>query len=140
LSFEVANCPRCKALFRKVRQSVCPNCIKEIDQEYEKCYKYIRKKENRGCNIQELSEATGVSIQQITMFITEGRLNIDNNPNMSYACRSCGKPTRTGSLCESCIGNLKKIASYMKEDEQKRLDVEERKRREQGFYQMGRKE
>lgn len=130
MSFDVQNCPRCQQLFRKVRHNVCVACIKVIDEEYDKCYRFMRKKENRACNIYELSEATGVSMNQITMFIVEGRLSIDDNPNMSYPCRSCGAPTRNGSICGSCIGTLKKLAGYMKEDEQKRKE-EARKKREQ---------
>jgi len=141
LSFDVSNCPRCGRLFRKVRQNVCPSCVKEIDQEYEKVYKFMRKKENRSCNVHDLSEATGVSINQITMFILEGRLSIENNPNMSYPCRSCGGPIRSGSICEKCAGNLKKIASYMKEDEQKRQEEAERRKRERSaLYRSGHNE
>lgn len=141
LSFDVMNCPRCKKLFHKVRQNVCPDCVKEIDREYEKCYKFMRKKENRACNVHDLSEATGVSVNQITMFILDGRLSIDNNPNMSYPCRSCGEPLRAGSLCDHCTGNLKKIASYMKEDEQKRREEEALEKLERSaLYRSGRDE
>jgi predicted amidophosphoribosyltransferase len=66
VSMNVANCPRCGRVFVKGFKDICPNCTKEIDQQYEKCLKYLR--DNRGCAIQELSEATEVSIRQITKF------------------------------------------------------------------------
>lgn len=141
MSLNVENCTRCGGLFRRVRQPLCPNCLRKNDEEYEKCYKFIRKKENRNCNIYDLSEATGVPLQQITAFILEGRLSIDNNPNIEYRCKSCGGPTRSGSLCPRCIDNVKKIANYMQEDEQKRQAAqEEEQRRQAGLYQAGRDE
>ena len=139
MSLDVENCPRCGTLFRKIRQPVCPNCVKKIDEEYEKCYKFMRKKENRSCNVHDLSEATGVSLRQITQFILEGRLSIENNPNMGYECRSCGKTIREGTLCDSCLGKVKKMANYMQEDEQKRQSaLEEERKRQAGLYQVGR--
>lgn len=139
MSLNVENCARCGSLFRRVRQPLCPNCLKKIDEEYEKCYKFMRKKENRGCNVHDLSKATGVSLQQITAFILEGRLSIDNNPNIEYPCKSCGGPTRSGSLCQRCIDNIKKMAGYMQEDEQRRQQIaEEERRSKSGFYQVGR--
>lgn len=136
MSFDVMNCPRCQKLFRKVRYNACSACMKLIDEEYEKCYRFMRKKENRACTTHELSEATGVSVNQITTFITEGRLSIHDNPNMSYPCRSCGMPTRTGSICEGCTSNVKKIAGYMQEDERKREEARKQSGRS-ALYRSG---
>ena len=75
------NCPRCGKLFIKNVRGICQNCIKEIEIEYERCVKHIR--ENKGIHMHELSEATGVSVKQITTFIREGRISIANAPNMT---------------------------------------------------------
>ncbi|MNW51948.1 hypothetical protein D3C74_294470 [compost metagenome] len=100
------NCPRCGKLFIKNVRGICQNCIKEIEIEYERCVKHIR--ENKGIHMHELSEATEVSVKQITTFIREGRISIANAPNMTYPCEVCGIPIREGHMCDSCRTRLTK--------------------------------
>lgn len=85
---------------------LCQPCIKELEHQYEICVEYLR--ENRGTNIQELSDATGISIKEITRFIREGRISIANAPNMMYPCEVCGTLIREGPMCESCRSRLRK--------------------------------
>ena len=99
-------CPRCGKLYAKGLRDICPACVKDIEQEYEKCVDYLKK--NRHLNIQQLSEATGVSVRQITRFIREGRIGINSLPNMFYGCESCGAPIREGNMCPSCVAKLAK--------------------------------
>jgi flagellar operon protein (TIGR03826 family) len=104
MTMDLANCPRCGKLFARHFRDVCQNCQKEIEQEYEICANYLR--ENKGATIQMLSEATGVSIKQITRFIKEGRISLLNAPNLTYPCEGCGFPIREGNLCDSCRTRL----------------------------------
>lgn len=100
------NCPRCGRLFVKNLMGLCQPCIKDLEHEYEICVKYLR--ENRGTNIQELSDATEISIKEITRFIREGRISIANAPNMMYPCEVCGTLIRDGHMCDSCRNRLRK--------------------------------
>lgn len=59
----LGNCPRCGKLYALNFRDVCSNCIKEIEKEYQICVDYLR--ENKGTNIQELSDATEVSIKTL---------------------------------------------------------------------------
>lgn len=72
--------------------------------EYDKCLQYLR--EEKTATIQEVSEATDVSIKQITKFIKEGRISVANNPNMTYPCEVCGILIREGNMCDSCRQRL----------------------------------
>jgi flagellar operon protein (TIGR03826 family) len=103
------NCPRCGRLYVKNLMELCQPCIKELEHEYETCVNYLR--ENRGTNIQELSDATGISIKEITRFIREGRISIANAPNMMYPCEVCGTLIREGHMCDSCRTRLRKDLS-----------------------------
>jgi len=85
---------------------LCQPCIKELEHDYEICVDYLR--ENKGTNIQELSDATGISIKEITRFIREGRISIANAPNMMYPCEVCGTLIRDGHMCDSCRTRLRK--------------------------------
>ncbi|GJM70125.1 hypothetical protein HMSSN036_23410 [Paenibacillus macerans] len=91
-------------MFANNFRDICPSCIKEIEEEYEKCLDYLR--EEKLATIQEVHEATGVSIRQITKFIKEGRISVANNPNMMYPCEVCGVLIRQGNMCDSCRTRL----------------------------------
>jgi len=109
------NCPRCGRLYTKNVREMCPACIKELDQKYELCADYLR--QNRGATIYELSEATEVSIAQITRFIREGRISLMDAPNMGYPCETCSNLIREGNLCESCRSRLIKDINKLNLDD-----------------------
>jgi len=114
----VENCPRCGRIFAKGIRDICPNCYRDIEEEYEICVKYLR--ENRESTMQVLSEETGVSIKQITKFLREGRISMKNAPNMSYPCESCSTPIRDGHLCDACRSRLTRDINHLSEDERRR--------------------
>jgi len=118
MSLNVDNCPRCGKVYVKNNYGLCGSCIRNIENEYELCLKYLR--ENKSCQLYELSEATGVSVKQITKFIKEGRISIKSNPNMFYQCEICHEPIRSHTMCESCRQKLAKDTSNLHEDEQRR--------------------
>jgi flagellar operon protein (TIGR03826 family) len=115
-------CPKCKKVYVKNMYGMCGACIREIENEYERCLKYLR--EYRKCNINELSEATDVSVRQITKFIREGRISIANAPNMEYPCEVCGTLIREGAMCDGCRARLVKDVKHMSEDEKRRIATE----------------
>lgn len=115
------NCPRCGKLFAKNFREVCPACMRDIDKEYELCANYLR--EYRGSIITEVSDATGVSIKQITKFIREGRISIMNAPNMSYPCESCGTLIRDQNLCDNCRQRIEKDKKQMFQDIAKKEEL-----------------
>jgi len=108
------NCPRCGRLYVKNVMEICHVCVKELEHEYETCVKYLR--ENRGITIQELSDATEISIKEITRFIREGRISIANAPNMMYPCEVCGNLIREGHMCDNCRTRLRKDLSNAAKD------------------------
>ncbi len=115
MGMNLANCPRCGRLFANNFRDICPSCIKEIEEEYEKCLKYLR--EEKLATIQDVSDGTGVSIRQITKFIREGRISIANNPNLMYPCEVCGVLIREGNMCDSCRSRLTRdLAAAVKEE------------------------
>lgn len=118
MQLNIANCPRCGRVYNQTLGDVCPRCNKDIDKEYEQCANYLR--EHRGATMTELSEATEVSIRQITKFIREGRISIADSPNLGYPCESCGTMIREGKLCETCHHRISKTIANFHEDERRR--------------------
>ncbi|BFT68665.1 TIGR03826 family flagellar region protein [Paenibacillus sp. P36] len=124
MGMNVANCPRCGKIFVKGFAEVCPNCLKDLEQQYDKCLKYLRA--NKGTTINDLSEATDVSIKQITKFIREGRISIVSAPNMAYPCEVCGTMIRENTICESCRSKLVKDVKNNAEDERRKAEQADR--------------
>ncbi|MBO2944851.1 flagellar protein [Paenibacillus sp. F411] len=100
----LGNCPRCGRLYTVNLRELCNECVKGIEKEYEKCASYLR--EEKGATIYELSEATEVSLRQITKFIREGRISIADAPNMAYPCEVCGNLIQESNMCDSCRSRL----------------------------------
>jgi flagellar operon protein (TIGR03826 family) len=128
-------CSRCGRLFARTISSTCPSCLKEIEEEYQRCYHYLR--EHKGCTLQELSEETGVSIRQITKFIHEGRISLSDAPNLGYPCDSCGKLIREHRLCAECRDKLSKEMKYTAESIKARQERLEAERRAQSYRYKG---
>lgn len=138
---DVANCPRCGAIFIKTLRPICHNCYIEQERSYEKVSSFLRKKENRKATLQEVHEETGVDIQLIHQFIREGRLIITHLPNITYPCDSCGSPIREGRLCDSCKSNITDGLKKLKREEKfaelvKQSQEEERRRRTVTYHSL----
>ncbi len=105
---EVINCPRCGRVFTKINKSVCPACVKEDEETFERVRSYV--KENPLCTMTELSEETKVSVKRITQYIRDGRLEITKAMAGAITCAVCGKPIITGRFCEKCAMDIKMTA------------------------------
>ncbi|MBU8905984.1 TIGR03826 family flagellar region protein [Desertibacillus haloalkaliphilus] len=135
------NCPKCGKLFVKGIRTVCNDCHKEVEKMFETVYQFIRRRENRAATMEEVVEATGVSEQQISRFIREGRLQLAQFPNITYPCDSCGKRIREGRICSSCQSNLgkdlKQTTEVEKVSERNRREQEERARKASTYHSLG---
>lgn len=132
MAAKLDNCRRCDALFLRGIKDVCPKCVVEIEKDYELVSKFLRKRDNKGSTIYQVSEATGVDVKQIIRFIKEGRISIENAPNFGYPCDNCGTMIRSGNICENCQSDLKREIEQQLELD-KRLAEEERKRNNMGY-------
>lgn len=104
---ELSNCPRCNALFMKGVRTVCENCYKEEELQFEKVYQYIKKKQNRSATVDDVVESTGVERELIMKFVKEHRLHTSMFPNLSYACEKCGSSIQEGKICNACTKEIK---------------------------------
>ncbi|SMF67159.1 flagellar operon protein TIGR03826 [Paenibacillus uliginis N3/975] len=121
----LGNCPRCGKLYALNFRDMCSDCLKGIEVEYQDCAQYLR--DTKGATIHEVSEATGVTIRQITKFIREGRISIANAPNLSYPCEVCGTLIRESNMCESCRIRLTKELRSVAADDQSGNDSQSKK-------------
>ena len=112
---EVVNCPRCGRVFTRINKPVCPACVKEDEETFEKVRTYI--KDNPMCTLVSLSEETKVSVKRIVQYIRDGRLEITKAMEGEITCTICGKPILTGRFCDKCSLDIKRTALEKKQEE-----------------------
>ncbi|SDH64054.1 TIGR03826 family flagellar region protein [Alteribacillus bidgolensis] len=124
------NCPRCGTLFVKSLRPVCNDCHRAIEEKFQTVYTFIRKRENRSATMMEVVKGTRVEREDITRFIKEGRLHLNQFPNLEYPCESCGKDISEGRICKSCKGSIESgiQAEKREKEREERVKEEERSR------------
>ncbi|WCK57210.1 hypothetical protein PP175_28900 (plasmid) [Aneurinibacillus sp. Ricciae_BoGa-3] len=90
---------------------------------FETVKKYL-KKNKTVTQIEQISEGTGVSVELITKFFREGRLQSAGGSEVSYGCTSCGTPITTGKVCKHCESNLTQLQSTMKQTEKPKTEAQ----------------
>ncbi|MCA0971564.1 flagellar protein YvyF [Halobacillus litoralis] len=116
---EVANCPRCNAIFMKGPSVyVCPDCKKQEEKDFQTVYAFMRKKQNRTANVQEIEYHTGVEEKLIRKFVAQKRLHPAQFPNLMYSCERCGGDIQDGRLCSSCTEEIHSGLNKMKRNEE----------------------
>jgi len=124
---DLDNCPKCGDIYVKNNiRDICPKCFKQEEADYEKVYQYIRKKQNRTAQMDEVVEATGVERSLIYKFIKKGRIKLAQFPNLGYPCSKCGALIREGNLCTSCLAGIKNDLNLINKEEERKNEINNR--------------
>ncbi|CAI9385727.1 MULTISPECIES: TIGR03826 family flagellar region protein [Bacillaceae] len=124
---ELGNCPQCGDIYvlNNIRD-VCLNCYKQEEADFEKVYQFIRKKQNRTAQMEEVVEATGVEKTLIYKFIKKGRIKLAQFPNLGYPCAKCGTIIREGKLCQPCMTGIQSDLHVIEKEEERKKELEKR--------------
>ncbi|NMO79251.1 TIGR03826 family flagellar region protein [Niallia alba] len=124
---ELGNCPQCGDIYvlNNIRD-VCLKCYKQEEADFEKVYQFIRKKQNRTAQMDEVVEATGVERTLIYKFIKKGRIKLAQFPNLGYPCAQCGTIIREGKLCNSCLTEIKNDLHAVEQEEERQKELKKR--------------
>ncbi|WP_406944709.1 TIGR03826 family flagellar region protein [Halobacillus sp. SY10] len=133
---ELANCSLCNGLFLKGSSTVCPECRKQEEKDFQTVYAFLRKKQNRTATVEEIEAGTGVSEQQIRKFVKEKRLHPAHFPNVSYSCEKCGASIREDRLCVACKDSIQKGLDVQERNDslEKRKEEKEREKANRTYY------
>src|SRR5690625_6145315 len=71
---ELDNCANCGKLFVRTTRTICRECYKEEERQYEIVYNFLKQRANREATIPEIVESTGVKESLIIKFVREKRL------------------------------------------------------------------
>ncbi|MET3682997.1 flagellar operon protein (TIGR03826 family) [Alkalibacillus flavidus] len=129
---DLANCPRCDKLFVKGAHDVCPDCLKQEEQDFQTVYEFIRKKKNRMSTMQEVSDQTGVEKHLIQKWLKQRRIHPGEFPNLTYECERCGTQIYEGRLCLDCAGDLQ--SDLNEETRGKTIAEQEQEKRDKQVY------
>lgn len=102
---DTVNCKSCGRLF--IYQSgppICKKCLSILDEKFEKVKEYLY--DNPGASIQNISEENDVSVQQITKWVREERLEFTSESIIGVDCEICGEIIKTGRYCKRCKDDL----------------------------------
>lgn len=134
---EVIQCVRCKKLFQHISgPPICYECKAQEEKDFDRVKEYL--KEHPRATLSEVAEETEVSVERITKFLKEGRLEITQSSGIMLKCEKCGRPIPGGRLCKACSSQLKNdlqgsynelkekgttsgsLMRYLREDEEKK--------------------
>jgi len=102
---EVKNCVKCKKLFQYLSgPPLCPNCKDQEEKDFQAVRQYL--KEHPRATISEVAETLEISVEKITRFLKDGRLEVAPGSTMLLECERCGVPISTGRFCAVCSGKL----------------------------------
>jgi hypothetical protein len=99
----IRNCPECGRLFEFVYKNLCPECNQKEEDDFDLVANYLKK--NPGVGLDDISEATGVTVDTVIKMLKSGRLlSVCEGKNIALlTCGRCGKPIINGHYCQQCL-------------------------------------
>lgn len=101
----LSTCPRCDKLFNKGDAVVCPVCLPDEEDDYERVRQALQ--DNPEMSAEDLAGAADIELKCILRFLEDGRIET-TAANKTVVCGRCGAPAISLSkrLCESCLQKL----------------------------------
>ncbi|HOE66695.1 MAG TPA: hypothetical protein PLO62_09215 [Candidatus Hydrogenedentes bacterium] len=101
----LAECPRCKKLFEKAKNPVCPKCQADEEADYESVREALAETPNQ--TAEQVAETAGVNLDCVLRLLADGRIQ-SMKASEQVRCGRCGAPAISISkkLCEACLQKL----------------------------------
>lgn len=102
----LAKCARCDKLFDKVETSICPVCLPDEENDYEKIRAALLDFEN--LSAEAVAEQADVALPVVIRMLDQGMLTNTALLGGAAKCGRCGAPAISAikKLCYACIGKL----------------------------------
>lgn len=103
----VSNCARCRRLFQKTHDAVCPACLKVVQQQRTEIEHVLQQVSQ--ITLDALAQQCGLPLKEMERLLFEGRLGRDSYKVMCL-CQQCGRSVggaeRRGHFCLACAGKV----------------------------------
>ena len=98
----VIRCHQCRKIFTYLGYGpeLCPECRKKDEEDFTKVKSYLR--ENPGKTLAQTAEDCDVKIETIRQWLRDERLEYSKAGDTGITCEKCGKPIRSGHICNEC--------------------------------------
>lgn len=93
------NCSDCNSVFVHPVNTLCSECTKKRNEQFNKVKEYLRK--HPRAQLAEVVSETGVSLERVREFTAEGRLKVVP-VDMNIQCQICGSQITSGRICQKC--------------------------------------
>lgn len=104
-TMEVRTCRTCGRLFNYITGPArCPSCVDALEKKFQEVKSYIW--EHKTATLQEISDETEVSVNQLKQWVREERLSFTDDSPVGLECESCGATIKTGRYCANCKGKM----------------------------------
>ena len=102
---DLANCPRCRAIFVPGEWQVCQKCIHAEEADFSLIRDALS--ENPDLDPKKLAQSVSVTLRCVLRMLDDEQLS-NENPDRSPECKQCGAPAvKNGQgLCISCLLDL----------------------------------
>lgn len=97
------SCSACGKIFIYRGDNKCPDCAKELEEQFDTIKKYLYK--HPGAGVAEVAEETEIDEKTILYFLREGRLELAS-ADSSLTCMNCGEAIKSGKYCKKCSTQL----------------------------------
>lgn len=95
----IRNCSDCNKIFVHSVNTLCPECTKKRNEQFNKVKGYLQK--HPKARLQEIVNETGVSLERVREFAAEGRLKVVP-VELDIKCQICGAEITFGRICQKC--------------------------------------
>ena len=102
----LASCPRCKKMFTKIDNPICPTCEPLEKEDQDKVRAILD--ENPNLNAEGLAEKADVGLAVVERMLSAGALASVGIETEQPKCGRCGAPAISLSkrLCQACLEKL----------------------------------
>ena len=102
---ELKQCPRCKKFFQYISGApICHECKAQEEKDFTRVKEYLR--DNPKAALADVADELKISIERITKFLKEGRLEVAPTSGIKLECEQCGGPITGGRFCKNCATQL----------------------------------
>jgi hypothetical protein len=97
----IQNCRRCGGLFLSSGSTICQDCIRKEEEQFEVVKEYLFS--HSGASVRTVTEDTGVPVEIVMDFVRQGRIvGTEFDDEAGSRCYICKRPVASGKICPEC--------------------------------------
>lgn len=133
----IETCVICGNLFQKTAKEICLSCLTKTEDAHKTLRIYLKRR--KVSDLQQVSDATGISLNIIHQVLQEGRISLYTGSTATYPCKSCGKGIQTGGICTKCVDDVYDFKKSLEEVSNTSTKEETEQQKKSAFHSRANK-